>query len=79
MSNENLIYKKAIRILGKDKSDLAKKFINDYQVEALKLVKEENYQKAILFDKEDKLKVLEILGDKDIETTIYSQANIKVV
>lgn len=43
MSNENLIYKKAIRILGKDKSDLAKKFINDYQVEALKLVKEENY------------------------------------
>ena len=71
MSNEKLIYKKAIRALGKDKSDLAKKFTNDYQVEALKLLKEDNYSKAILFDTEDKLQVLEILGDEDIETTIY--------
>ena len=32
MSNDNLIYKKAIRTLGKDKSHLATKFANDYQV-----------------------------------------------
>ncbi len=55
MSNDNLIYKKAIRTLGKDKSHLAIKFANDYQVEGLKLLKEDNYSKAILFDEEDKL------------------------
>ncbi|MSO14148.1 hypothetical protein [Rickettsiales endosymbiont of Trichoplax sp. H2] len=55
MSNDNLIYKKAIRTLGRVKSHLATKFANDYQVEGLKLVKEDNYSKAILFDEEDKL------------------------
>ena len=60
MLNDSLLYKKAIRTLGRVKSHLATKFANDYQVEGLKLVKEDNYSKAILFDEEDKLWVLKI-------------------
>ena len=71
MSQDNLIYQKAIRILGKDKSNLANEFVNKYQIEALRLMKEENYSKAVLFDNKNKLEVLKILGDKDIETTIH--------
>ena len=71
MLNDRLLYKKAIRTLGKGKSDLASKFTNYYQVEALKLVNKDNYSKALLFDTEDKVRVLKILGDEDIKKTIY--------
>ena len=72
MLNDRLLYKKVIRALGKDKSGLASKFkfANDYEVEALKLVNKDNYSKALLFDTEDST-VLKILGDEDIEKTIY--------
>ena len=71
MSNDNLIYKKAIRILGKESHDYAKEFANDYQIAALRQLKDEHFSKAVLFDNSIKLGVLEILGDKDIETTIF--------